>query len=43
MEKVKVTKNGVTKSINKSDLDVYLAMGWIEVVDYTKELFAKVK
>lgn len=30
-DKVKVSKNGITKEIQKKDLPEYVAMGWIEV------------
>lgn len=31
MNTVKVTKDGITKTIQKKDLSQYLAMGWKEV------------
>ena len=30
-DKVKVSKNGITKEIQKKDLPEYVAMGWIEL------------
>lgn len=35
IEKVKVTKDGVTKEIQKKDLPQYIAMGWTLYRDYT--------
>ena len=32
-EKAKVTKDGVTKTIQKKDLPDYISMGWKEVKD----------
>lgn len=34
-KKVKVIKNGVVKYINQNDLEVYIAMGWAEVKDFS--------
>lgn len=34
-KKVKVMKNGVVKYINQNDLEVYIAMGWVEVKDFS--------
>ena len=34
-KKVKVMKNGVVKNINQNDLEVYIAMGWVEVKDFS--------
>ena len=40
-KKVKIQKNGVVKYVNQNDLEVYIAMGWVEVKDYST--FQKVK
>lgn len=34
-KKVKVIKDGVVKYINQNDLEVYIAMGWTEVKDFS--------
>lgn len=34
IEMVKVRKDNVEKQIQKKDLPKYLAMGWVEVVDF---------
>lgn len=40
--RIKIQKDGVIKYVNENDLDVYIAMGWVEVKDYST-LFQKVK
>lgn len=37
-DKVKVTKNGVTKEIQRKDLPEYVAMGWVEVKTNTIQI-----
>lgn len=34
-DKIKVSKNGITKEIQKKDLPEYVAMGWNEVSSNT--------
>ena len=34
IEKVKVTKDGITKEILKKDLPLYVTMGWKEVKSF---------
>lgn len=34
-DKVKVSKNGITKEIQKKDLPEYVAMGWTEITTNT--------
>lgn len=38
VEKVKVQKGDIQKEIQKKDLPKYLALGWVEVVDFYSNL-----